>query len=123
MKSLLTSNSDDGRFATSEFEVKLYIQSPPTRTKEFLSLLERDFVCIVAVSTAEGSKGVVSAAEGSSNESGFDQIFDRTLAAGWIVEKRAFSPLGDRIWDTAPMSAQNWLKISLPSGSVVWLSG
>ena len=60
---------------------------------------------------------------GSSNESGFDQIFDRTLAAGWIVEKRAFSPLGDRIWDTAPMSAQNWLKISLPSGSVVLLSG
>jgi len=26
---------------------------------------------------------------GSSNESGFDQIFDRTLAAGWIVEKRS----------------------------------
>jgi hypothetical protein len=32
---------------------------------------------------------VVSTAEGSSNESGFDQIFDRTLAAGWIVEKRS----------------------------------
>ena len=48
-----------------------------------------DFVCIVAVSTAEGSTVVVSTAEGSSNEPGFDQIFDRTLAAGWIVEKRS----------------------------------
>ncbi|NQE38436.1 hypothetical protein E5S67_06221 [Microcoleus sp. IPMA8] len=74
---------------SSEFEVKLHIQSPPTPTKEFLSLLERDFVCIVAVETAEGSRGVVLTAEGSSNESGFGQIFDRTLAAGWIVEKRS----------------------------------